>query len=38
MTMMAGNDKQQECAADDGGSNKEGEGSKGVGDGYEGGG
>jgi hypothetical protein len=38
MTMMAGNDKQQDLVADGKGSNKGGEGSKGNGDGNEGGG
>jgi hypothetical protein len=37
-TTMAGSNKQQECAADDEGSNKDGKGGKGVGDGNEGGG
>ncbi len=35
-TMMAGNNKQQECAANDEGSNKEGEGGMGNGDSDEG--
>jgi hypothetical protein len=37
-TTMVGNDKQQERAADDKGSNKEGKGGKGYGDCNEGGG
>jgi hypothetical protein len=37
MTMMLGNDEQQERAVDDDGSNKEGEGGEGDGDGNEGG-
>jgi hypothetical protein len=38
MTTMVGYDKQREHAADDDGSNKEGEGGKGDGEGNEGGG
>jgi hypothetical protein len=38
MTTMVGNNKQQECVADDDGSNKKGKGGKGDGDGNEGGG
>ncbi len=37
MTTMVGDDKQQERAVDDDGSNKEGEGEKSYGDGNEGG-
>ncbi len=38
MSTMVGNDDQPEHAADDDGSNKEGKGGKGDGDGNEGGG
>jgi hypothetical protein len=38
MTMTVGNNNQREHAADDDGSDKEGEGGKGHGDSYEGGG